>query len=356
MTAGPVPPPDTAARAAARARLAALAKPVGALGAVEDLAAWWAAVRGDATAPPPAHPALVVFASDHGIVSRGVSAYPAAITAAMVRTFLAGGAAASVLAVASGVALHVVDVGVDADWEPGAVPAAVVRHKVRRGTAPLDTEDALSPDEFRAAAAAGTALADALVDSGHDLLLTGDMGIGNTTAAAAVIGALTGAAADVVVGRGTGVDDEGLARKTAAVAAGLARVDWTGDVSAWEAARRLGGPDIVAMAAYCVQAARRRTPVLLDGVVSGAAALVAGAVAPGSEAWFAAGHRSTEPAHALALSMLRLRPVLDLDMRLGEGSGALMALPVLRHAVTLMAGMATLDEVRGLLPGAGGPP
>lgn len=352
-----VPAPDDAASRAARARIDARAKPLGSLGAAEDLAVWWAGVRGVADPAPPGRAALVVLAGDHGVTDRGVSAYPAAVTAAMVRTFVSGGAAAAVLAREAGVALHVVDVAVDTDWAGVALPAAVTAGKVRRGSRPLDAEDALTGGELRAAVALGARLADSLVDAGHDLVLTGDMGIGNTTPAAAVVAALTGRPAAEVVGRGTGVDDAGLARKRRAVADGLARLgEATPDGPAgWEVVRRVGGADLAAMAALCVQAARRRTPVLLDGVVSGAAALVAESAAPGCTAWFAAGHRSPEPAHRAALAALGLRPVLDLGLRLGEGTGALLALPVLRSAVTVTREMAALADVTALVPEPGPP-
>ncbi|MGF1664161.1 MAG: nicotinate-nucleotide--dimethylbenzimidazole phosphoribosyltransferase, partial [Kineosporiaceae bacterium] len=246
-----VPAPDDAASRAARARIDARAKPLGSLGAAEDLAVWWAGVRGVADPAPPGRAALVVLAGDHGVTDRGVSAYPAAVTAAMVRTFVSGGAAAAVLAREAGVALHVVDVAVDTDWAGVALPAAVTAGKVRRGSRPLDAEDALTGGELRAAVALGARLADSLVDAGHDLVLTGDMGIGNTTPAAAVVAALTGRPAAEVVGRGTGVDDAGLARKRRAVADGLARLgEATPDGPAgWEVVRRVGGADLAAMAA-----------------------------------------------------------------------------------------------------------
>jgi nicotinate-nucleotide--dimethylbenzimidazole phosphoribosyltransferase len=334
---------------AARCRLDGLAKPPGSLGGIEDLAVWWAATRGRLDAPPPTRPALVIFAADHGVVSRGVSAYPPAVTAAMVRAFLAGGAAAAVLCREHGVALSVLDVGVDTDWAGVDLPAEVTAGKAGRGSAALDTADALTPAAAAIARGTGRAAADRLVDSGHDLLLTGDMGIGNTTAAAAVTAALTGLPASAVVGRGAGVDDAGLARKRAVVQRGLDRFAATGASGGWSVAAGLGGADLVAMAAFCLQAARRRTPVLLDGVVSGAAALIAREVDAGCVAWFAAGHRSTEPAHRAALEALGLHPVLDLGLRLGEGTGALLALPLLRSAVLVMRQTATLDAVRALV-------
>jgi nicotinate-nucleotide--dimethylbenzimidazole phosphoribosyltransferase len=234
----------------------------------------------------------------------------------------------------------VVDVAVDSD-EP--LTQAIGAHKVRRGSGNIAVEDALSADEVAAALNAGRAIADEEVDAGADLLIAGDMGIGNTTAATTLIAALTLSEPVAVVGRGTGVDDAGWARKTAAIRDALRRAR---DVSSDPVGllRVCGGADLAAMAGFLVQAAVRRTPVLLDGVVVTAAALVADRLAPGARSWWQAGHRSTEPAHALALQDLRLEPVVDLGMRLGEGTGAMVALPVLRAAVATLASMATFDE------------
>ncbi len=341
-------PPDAAARAAARAAMDGLAKPPGSLGRLEDLAVWWAGVRGDAQAAPPRRPVLAVFAADHGVTARGVSAYPSAVTAAMVTTMLGGGAAASVLAREHGVRIRLVDVAVDTQWPTGLLPAEVTDAKAGRGSAPLDTEDALSPEVFAAAFAAGRDVADDEIDAGADLLLTGDLGIGNTTPSATVIAALTGADATAVAGRGTGIDDAGLERKRRVIAAALARIGAGNDPL--EVLRRVGGADLAALAGLCLQAAARRTPVLLDGVIAGAAALAAARCEVGTTAWLVAGHRSAEPAHGLALDALGLQPILALDMRLGEGTGALLALPILRSAVTLLREMATLADVLAGVP------
>ncbi|MFC5379869.1 nicotinate-nucleotide--dimethylbenzimidazole phosphoribosyltransferase [Aquipuribacter nitratireducens] len=342
-----VPAPDAAAAAAARERLASLATPPGALGRLGELAVWWAGVRGVPVPPAPRRVDLHVVAGDHGVVARGVSAFPAAVTPLMVRAFLDGGAAATVLARQLGVHVHTHDLAVDTDWPPGTDPA-LTAHKVRRGSGSIDTDDALTPEETDAALAAGAALADASVDAGADLLLVGDMGIGNTTPAAALVCALLDGDPAVLTGRGTGVDGDALARKREVVTAAVTRArDAHGDDP-----RRLlgglGGADLAAMAGLCARAARRRTPVLLDGVVVTAAALAAERAAPGSAAWWAAGHRSAEPAHSPALVALGLDPLLDLGMRLGEGSGALAALPLLSSAATLLAETALLADV---LPG-----
>lgn len=333
--------PDEDVRAAARARQARLTKPAGALGRLEDLSVWLAGVQGACPPREIARPRVVVFAGDHGIAAAGVSAYPPEVTAQMVRNFLAGGAAVNVLARVAGAGLRVVDLSVDADLRD--VPEPVVRHKVRRGSGRIDVEDALTLDEARRAFEAGRAIADEEIDAGADLLLTGDMGIGNTTPAAVLVAALTATDTASVVGRGTGIDDRAWMRKAAAVRDALHRArPHLGDPIALLAAT--GGADFAAMTGFLLQAAVRRTPVVLDGVVSGACALVVQRISFRAVDWLLAGHRSTEPAHAKALDRLSLTPVVDFGLRLGEGTGALVALPVLRAAGATLAEMATFDE------------
>jgi nicotinate-nucleotide--dimethylbenzimidazole phosphoribosyltransferase len=305
---------------------------------------WWAGVRGEATPAAPRDVHLHVVAGDHGVVARGVSAFPATVTPLMVRAFLDGGAAATVLARSLGVHVRTHDLAVDTLWPAGTDPA-LVAHKVRRGSGSIDTEDALQPAELDAALAAGAALADASVDAGADLLVVGDMGIGNTTPAAALVAALLAADPGPLTGRGTGVDDAALDRKRRVVTAAVARAGAVHGDDPRALLGALGGADLAAMTGLCRQAAQRRTPVLLDGVVVTAAALAAERVAPGTAAWFAAGHRSAEPAHGPALAALGLEPLLDLGMRLGEGSGALVALPVLSAAATLLAETALLADL-----------
>jgi nicotinate-nucleotide--dimethylbenzimidazole phosphoribosyltransferase len=340
----PPPAPDADAARAATERLAALATPPGALGRLGELAVWWASVRGEAVPPPPQQVHLHVVAGDHGVTARGVSAFPAAVTPLMVGAFLSGGAAATVLARRQGVHVRTHDLAVDVDWPAGTDPQ-LLAHKVRRGSGSIDAEDALSPAELDAALAAGAAIADESVDAGADLLLIGDMGIGNTTPSAALVAALLGLDPSEATGRGTGVDDEGLARKTAVVQAALVRAgEWHGD-DPRRLLGALGGADLAAMAGICLQAAARRTPLLLDGVVVTAAALAAERISPGTAAWYAAGHRSSEPAHTPALSALGLVPLVDLGMRLGEGSGALAALPLVGAAASLLAETALLADL-----------
>ena len=335
-----VSPPDPDIAVAARARQANLTKPPGSLGRLEALSVWVSSCQGVCPPRQFERARVVVFAGDHGVAAAGVSAYPAEVTAQMVANFDAGGAAINVLAEAAGATVRVVDIAVDAD-EP--LTASIGAHRVRRSSGNIAVEDALTDDEVAAALDAGRRIADEEVDSGADILIVGDMGIGNTTPATTLIAALTDSEPVAVVGRGTGVDDAGWARKTAAIRDALFRSRGsTGDPVAL--LRVCGGADLAAMAGFCAQAAVRRTPLLLDGVVVTAAALVAEELAPGAKQWWQAGHRSTEPAHALALRRLELEPIVDLQMRLGEGTGAAIALSVVRAAVATLSSMATFDE------------
>lgn len=332
-----VSPPDEAVRQAARERHARLTKPLGSLGRLEELGTWLAACQGECPPKPLRRPRVVVFAGDHGVAAKGVSAYPSEVTAQMVANFQAGGAAINVLAGVAGATVRVVDMAVASDT------VASDDHKVRRSSGSIDREDALTEDEVAAAIAAGRAIADEEVDAGADLLVAGDMGIGNTTPAAVLIAAITGSEPVAVVGRGTGIDDQAWMRKTAAIRDALRRAK---PVTADPVAllRTTAGADITAMAAFLAQAAVRRTPVVLDGVISGAAALLAEELAPGARAWWVAGHRSTEPAHTLVLDQLDLKPLLEMDMRLGEGSGAAAAIPLLTMAVQVLTDMATFED------------
>ena len=335
----PVTPPSSATAAAARERQGTLTKPPGALGRLEELSVWVASCQNVCPPTQFERARVVVFAGDHGVARSGVSAFPPEVTAQMVANFQAGGAAINVLAGIAGASVRVVDVAVDTDAPDGTVDA----HKVRRGSGDISVEDALTPDEAAAAVAAGRAIADEEVDAGADLLIAGDMGIGNTTPATVLVSALTNTEPVAVVGRGTGIDDAGWIRKTAAVRDALYRAHAV-RYEPVDLLRVAGGADLAAMAGFLAQAAVRRTPVLLDGVVVTAAALAAERMAPGARAWWQAGHRSTEPAHSLALAQLELDPIIDLGMRLGEGSGAAVALPVLRAAIATLAEMATFDD------------
>jgi nicotinate-nucleotide--dimethylbenzimidazole phosphoribosyltransferase len=334
-------PPAADVRAAAEERLGGLATPPGALGRLGDLAVWVAATQGQVPPVPVERVRAVIFAGDHGVSDHGVSAFPKAITPAMVRTFLAGKAAVSVLAAQHGVSVRVLDLGVD-DALDGVDPA-VTAFKIRRGSGAIHLEDALTTDETMRAIAAGETVAAEEIAAGAQLLVSGDMGIGNTTPAAALIAASLGLPASEVTGRGTGIDETGLVHKTAVVQQAL---DRAGDRVAdpVDTLTALGSSDLAAAAAM-KPAARAGVPVVLDGVISVAAAILADRLAPGACAWFAAGHRSTEPAQSLALGKLGLEPVLDLGMRLGEGSGAVAAVPLIRSAALLLADVALLSDL-----------
>jgi nicotinate-nucleotide--dimethylbenzimidazole phosphoribosyltransferase len=332
------PPVDVAAGDAARARQLQLTKPPGSLGRLEDLACWFAARLGN---PVPAQPQceVFVFAADHGVAARGVSAFPQSVTGQMVGNFARGGAAINVLAALEGCRIEVVDVGVASDEAP---PAGVRNERVRAGTRDLASESAMTADELRAALAVGERCARAAVARDARLLIAGDMGIANSTAAACLICAITGATPEAVVGRGTGVDDAGLVRKIDVVRIALARVAKVREPS--QLLAELGGLEIAAIAGFYLEAARQGVPVLLDGYISTAAALAAVSIKPDAANWMLASHRSAEAGHSVALQWLKLEPLLDLGLRLGEGTGAALTVPIVRAALALHARMATFGE------------
>lgn len=338
--------PDDNVRNQAAERLGALATPPGALGRLGELAVWVAACQGEVPPRPVENVRLVIFAGDHGVAQHGVSAFPPAITGAMVRTFLGGRAGVSALAKAHGVQVRVLDLGVDEEFEhlDATTREALTRHKIRRGSGAIHLEDALSAEETRAALEAGAAVAREEIAAGAQLLISGDMGIGNTTPAAAMVAAGLGLPASEVTGRGTGIGDDALRTKTDVITAALDRAgERTGDPI--ETLAALGSADLAATTGYLLEAARSGTPVLLDGLMSVACALTADRIEPGAATWYAAGHRSTEPAQSMALEKLGLEPLLDLDLRLGEGSGAVAAVPVVRSAVALLRDVALLSDL-----------
>jgi nicotinate-nucleotide--dimethylbenzimidazole phosphoribosyltransferase len=346
MTMQPIAPPSDSARCRAAERLAALATPPGALGRLGELGVWVAAAQGTVPPDPIENPRLVIFAGDHGVAAHGVSAFPSTITGAMVRTFLAGKAGVSALARAHGVHVRVLDVGVGEDFEDleTGVRRALRAHKIRRSSGAIHLEDALTPDETRAALDAGAAVAREEIAARADLLLSGDMGIGNTTPATAVVAAALGLPACELAGRGTGIDDAALLHKQRVIDSALARAGSRVD-DPIDTLAALGSADLAATTGYLLAAAADGVPVLLDGLISVACALTADRIAPGARAWLAAGHRSTEPAQSLALAKLGLEPVLDLGLRLGEGSGAVAAVPVVRSAVALLRDVALLADL-----------
>lgn len=312
------PGPDAVARGAAVARDAVLTKPPGALGRLEEVAIWLAGWQGTAR-PMIAAPQVIVFAGNHGVTVRGVSAFPAEVTAQMVLNFQAGGAAINQLARAVGARLSVVALELD------------------RPTGDFTAGPAMTAEECVAALRAGWEA----VDAATDLLVVGEMGIGNTTSAAAICNALFGGRAEDWTGRGTGVDQAGLDRKTAVVGEGVARHS---GLAPLEVLAALGGREIAAMAGAIAAARARRVPVILDGFICTAAAAVLARACPGALDHCLAGHLSAEGAHGRLLAALGLRPLLDLGLRLGEGSGAAVAISVVKAAVACHSGMATFAE------------
>jgi nicotinate-nucleotide--dimethylbenzimidazole phosphoribosyltransferase len=346
QAADAVRPLDVAAAADATALQDRLTKPRGALGRLETLSVQLAGIAGCCPPPVPVPAAVAVFAGDHGVVAEGVTPWPQEVTAQMVANFLAGGAAINVLARQVGATVVVVDVGVATSIpgdEAGHAPAGLLVRKVALGTANLAQAPAMTESECQAALDTGAAVAADLVAGGARALVTGEMGIGNTTPAAAVIAALTGRPAAEVTGRGTGVDDAGLARKVSVVERALAL--HAGALAAGPLATlaAVGGLELAALAGFVAGGAAAGVPVVVDGVIADAALLVAEGLVPGVAARCVAGHRSVEPGAAAVLEVLGMAPVLDLGLRLGEGTGACLALPVLESAARLLGEMATFD-------------
>jgi nicotinate-nucleotide--dimethylbenzimidazole phosphoribosyltransferase len=353
-----VHPADPASLVAARDRQARLTKPQGSLGLLEDVSIRLAGIAGTSPPPAPEPAAVAVFAADHGVYAQGVSPWPQEVTGQMVANFIGGGAAVNALARQAGAAVLVIDVGT-ASALGGLVPpdaiatdataitpdvARLLERAVRRGTADLSVGPAMTRDEAIAAVEVGITVAAELVTAGYRCLLTGDMGIANTTASAALIAAFTGYGPGLVTGRGTGIDDATHARKVQVVATALelhAGVIAEGDPI--EVLAALGGLEHAALAGFILGAAANRVPVILDGVIAGAAALVTAALAPAALDACIAGHRSAEPGHTVALVALGLTPLVDLELRLGEGTGAVLALPLVQAAVAALREMSTFD-------------
>ena len=310
-------------------------KPLGALGVVETLAAQIARIQGTLT--PCLHRCrLTLFAGDHGIAREGVSAYPQAVTRQMVTNFLSGGAAANVFARANGVDLRVVDAGVAG--EP-IDALGLVSHRIGAGTRNSATGPAMTEEQCDAALGAGRELGE---DVAADAAAFGEMGIANTSSASLVAHKLTGIGLDALIGRGTGLDDDGLARKHAVLARAAART--ASRLDARGALREYGGFEVAMMAGAMIGAARAAAVVLVDGFIAGVAALAAVELAPALRDYLVFAHRSAEPGHRAVLDALGARPLLDLDMRLGEGTGALLAWPVLKCAAAMMSEMASFES------------
>jgi nicotinate-nucleotide--dimethylbenzimidazole phosphoribosyltransferase len=328
--------PDPAPGEAAQAHLDNLTKPRGSLGRLEDLARELCVMRGSATLAQP-RPAVAVFAADHGITASGVSLYPREVTAQMVLNFLNGGAGINVLGRLAGAVVKVVDVGVDHDF--GQL-AGLIQAKVKPGTDNFAVGPAMSRAEALKAIGVGMDVALSLIDDGHDLLIPGEMGIGNTAAASAITATFCGLPAKDVTHRGTGLDDKALAHKIGVLEKALAlhQADPADPLGVLAA---LGGLEIAAICGYGLAAASRRVPVIFDGFISTAGALVASRLCPAAAAYFLVGHGSVEIGHAAQCRALGKKPLLNLNLRLGEGTGAALAVQVVRAAVAIYNEMAT---------------
>jgi nicotinate-nucleotide--dimethylbenzimidazole phosphoribosyltransferase len=332
-----------------------LTMPPGALGRLLEIGRQLAAIQ--RTDQPSGHPALVaVFAADHGVAEAGVSAYPQAVTGQMVANYLAGGAAVNVLARRAGAEIRVVDLGVR--WLPEGLenhPALIAR-SLGLGTANVLEAPAMTVEQAFQAVAVGLELAERwVVANGFSVVALGEMGIGNTTTASILASALTSASPSDVVGRGTGVDDEGLRRKTEVVERAL-RLHQSPQMSVWETISRLGGFEILGLAGLAIGVARHRGLVVLDGFISSVAGLVAARLCPSSVGSFVAAHLGPEPGHRVVLEALGLDPLLQLGLRLGEGTGATLALPLIASAADILRDMATFESAAVSGPVSGGDP
>ncbi|MFI0480659.1 nicotinate-nucleotide--dimethylbenzimidazole phosphoribosyltransferase [Actinomadura sp. 9N215] len=351
-TIAAIAPLDEAAMRDARDHQARLTKPPGSLGVLEELSVRLAGLAGRCPPPLPEPAAVAVFAADHGVHAQGVTPWPQEVTAQMVANFLAGGAVVNAFAAQVGAEVSVVDVGVAADLHPA--PGLLPR-KIARGTADMTLSPAMTMDEACRAVTVGIEAARDLAAGppsnalnsagGARCLITGDMGIANTTASAALIAAFTGLPPERVTGRGTGIDDATHAHKVEIVRTALARHGLPdADAAPLDVLAAVGGLEHAAIAGFVLGAAALRVPVVLDGVIAGAAALAAAALCPDAIGACVAGHRSAEPGHAAALAALGLRPLVDLELRLGEGTGALLALPLVQGSVRVLHEVATFDS------------
>jgi nicotinate-nucleotide--dimethylbenzimidazole phosphoribosyltransferase len=339
-------PTDAAAAGDATHLSDRLTKPRGALGRLETIGSRLAAIARTCPPPVPAPAAVAVFAADHGVVAEGVTPWPSEVTGQMVANFVAGGAAINVLARHAGARVVVVDVGVASTLPEGlSADPGLIANRIRSGSGNIVTEPAMTGAEALAALDAGATVARRLVAEGAACLVTGDMGIGNTTPSAALLAVLCGRAPREVTGRGTGIDDASLAHKVDVVSRAVDRLAaaGVGPDEPLAVLAQLGGLEIAALAGFIVGGAAAGVPVVVDGVIALAAAVAAHALAPDVLGYCIAGHRSTEPGASVALQHLGLEPVLDLELRLGEGTGACLAVPVIQAAAKVLREMATFD-------------
>lgn len=334
-----IAPRDAAAEAAARARQDTLTKPPGSLGRLEDLSVMLAGIFGDPT-PQIRRKSVILAAGDHGVVAEGVSAYPQEVTPQMVANFLNGGAAINVLSRHAGAEIVILDAGVAADLAPHPLLRSV---KVAYGTANMAAGPAMTREQALRCLEIGIESAQEQIAAGADLIACGDMGIGNTTAASAITAAITASDPAVVTGRGTGLDDPGLARKIAVIQRALS-VNNPDSQDGLDVLTKVGGLEIGVLAGAMLGTAAARRPVVVDGFISGAAALIAWRIAPAARDYFIAAHQSAEPGHRIGLAAMELTPLLDLGMRLGEGTGAALAMPLIDAAARCLSEMATFAE------------
>src|SRR5574340_312864 len=334
-----IKPLDKAWLAQAQERLDSLTKPPGSLGRLEELAARYVAIRGELF-PPLEKKQVVVFAADHGVVAEGVSAYPQEVTPQMVLNFLRGGAGINVLARHVGVDVRVVDIGVA--YEFGVVPG-LIQKKVMAGTKNLLVEPAMGREQAREALQVGVDLATEASREGIGLIGTGDMGIGNTTPSAAITAVMTGRPVAGVTGRGTGIDESAHAHKVAIIQQALDR-HRPNQADALDVLAKVGGLEIGGLAGLMLGAAAARVPVVLDGFIAGAAALIAVGLQPRCRDYLIASHRSVEGGHQAILDHLGLKPLFDLDLRLGEGTGACLGMGLVQASIKILTEMATFDE------------
>lgn len=335
-----IAPLDDEAMRAARARQDILTKPQGSLGRLEDLSVQLAGIIGHCPPPIPRRRAVLVFAGDHGVVAQGVSAFPQEVTPQMVLNFLRGGAAINVLARQAGARVVVVDAGIAADIPP---TDGLIQGKIAPGTADFTLGPAMTREQATAALELGARVAQEQIERGVDLLACGDMGIGNTTPSAAITAVITGRSPREVTGYGTGIGSDALEHKIEVIETAIAH-NRPDPKDALDVLSKVGGYEIGAIAGAMIAAAAARVPVVVDGFIATAGALIACTLAPNLRPYLIAGHRSQEPGHDIALAHLGLEPLLNLRMRLGEGTGAVLAFHIVEAAARIINEMATFTE------------
>lgn len=335
-----IKPLDYSSEPQISAELDNLTKPQGSLGQLEDLAKKYVLITGKREITKKM---VIVMAGDHGVVAEGVSAFPQEVTPQMVLNFLSGGAGINVLARHAGAEVRVVDIGVAADFDEGDANAALIRKKIAHGTQNMAQGAAMTRNQAISAIEVGIEVAQDAILSGADVLATGDMGIGNTTPSSAITALITGATIDQITGRGAGIDDAGLVRKVEVIQQAV-RTNKPDASDGLDVLSKVGGYEIGGLAGVILAAAAASKPVLIDGFISGAAALIAASLKPEATDYMIAAHVSVESGHSVILEHLGLKPLLDLDLRLGEGTGAALGLTLLDAALKILTGMSTFSD------------